>query len=210
MIKDYKLSFTSASLLINDSIKVAEIFSQKKQWPLTKEIILKENILQRKKEGTIIRELQEIRHRLSALTEKQIRLLLNSNVETQKLILFFGVCKYYSYIKEFTVEILRQKLILFDNQIYDSDYEKFFVQKSSSSHKLNSISESTKEKIKRVLFTILWQAGIINSAKSKMIQPPFLTSKLIEAIVLDNPEYLKVFLLSDRDIKNNIIKYDKS
>lgn len=169
MDRDYKLSFTSASLLLNDSIKVADIYYHKRKWPITKEIILKENILQRKKEGTIVRELQEIRHRISALTDKQLDLLLNSNVETQKLILFLGVCKYYQFIQEFTTEVLRQKIILFDNQIYDSDYEKFFAQKSSSSLKLSSISETTKEKIKRVLFTILWQAGIIVSAKLGLV-----------------------------------------
>jgi len=207
---DYKLSFTSASLLLNDSIKVAEIYYHKKNWQATKEIILKENILQRKKEGTIVRELQEIRHRLSALTERQLELLLNSNGETQKLILFLGVCKYYKYIQEFTVEVLRQKLILFDNQIYDSDYEKFFSQKSSSSNKLISISETTREKIKRVLFTILWQAGIINSVKSKIIQQPFLTSNLIEAVVQDKPEHLKIFLVTDKDIKNYIKRYAES
>lgn len=210
MNKDYKLSFTSASLLVNDSLKVAEIYYDKKKWQVTKEIILRENILQRKKEGTIVRELQEIRHRLRALTKKQLELLLNSNVEMQKLILFLGVCKYYTFIKEFTVEVLRQKIILFDNQIYDSDYEKFFAQKSSISHKLNTISEATKEKIKRVLFTILWQAGIMSSVKTRIIQQPFLTSTLIEAVVEDNPEYLKIFFVTDRDIKNYIKKYGKS
>ena len=210
MVKDYKLSFTSASLLANDSIKVAEIYSENNDWPTTKEIILKENILQRKKEGTIVRELQELRHRLNSLTQKQLQLLLDSNPETQKLILFLAVCKYYNYIKEFTVEVLRQKVILFDNQIYDSDYEKFFAQKSNSSYKLNSISEKTREKIKRVLFTILWQAGMINSVKLKVIQPPFLTAKLIEAIVVDDPEFLKIYMIFDKDIKTYIKKCGKS
>lgn len=210
MTKDYKLSFTSASLLINDSIKVAEIYSETNDWAKTKEVILKENILQRKKDSTVIRELQEIRYRLNNLTNKQLHLLLDSNIETQKLILFLAVCKSYTYIKEFTVEVLRQKVILFDNQIYDSDYEKFFAQKSNSSDKLNSITESTKEKIKSVLFTILWQAGLISSVKLKIIQVPFLSAKLIEAIVIDDPELLKIFLIFDNDINMYIKKYGKS
>jgi hypothetical protein len=204
---DYKLSFTSASLLTNDSLKVAKIYHQQKKWSATKAIILKENILQRKKEGTIIREFQEIRHRLSVLTDTQMELLLNSNIETQKLILFLSVCKYYRFIREFVVEVLRHKIILFNYQIYDSDYEKFISQKSDTSLKLSSISEKTKEKIKRVLFTILWQAGIINTVKEKILQQPFLTPNLIEAVVKDNPEYLKVLLISDKDIKTNIKKY---
>jgi len=210
MVEDYKLSFTSASLLVNDSIKVAELYSETNDWANTKEIILKENILQRKKECTIVRELQEIRHRLNTLTKKQLHLLLNSNIETQKLILFLAVCKYYAYIREFTLEVLRQKLILFDSQLYDSDYDKFYAQKSNSSDKLNRISENTQEKIKRVLFTILWQAGIINSVKSKIIQLPFLTAKLIESVVIEDPDNLKIFLVSDKDIKIYAKKYGKS
>lgn len=207
---DYKLSFTSASLLINDSIKVAEIFNEVKDWEKTKETILKQNTLQRKKEGTVIRELQELRHRISSLTSKQLELLLNSDIETQRLIMFLGVCKYYQYIKEFTIEVLRNKILLFDNQIYESDYEKFFAQKSSLSAKLSSISKTTNEKIKRVLFTILWQAGIINNVKEKIIQQPFMTVRLISAVIQDNPNNLRIFLLSDRDIKNYISKYGKS
>ena len=76
MKNDYKLSFTSASLLQNETIKVAEIFYQKQDWQITKDIILKENVLQRKKEGTIIRELREMKHRLNELTPVQMEFLL--------------------------------------------------------------------------------------------------------------------------------------
>jgi len=45
--------------------------------------------------------------------------------------------------------------------------------------------------------------------KDRIITQPFLTPKLIEVVVQENPELLKVFLVSDTDIKNYIEKYGK-
>jgi len=104
---------------------------------------------------------------------------------------------------------LRQKYILFDNYLTESDYNRFYEYKAANSQKLSSISDNTKVKIKRVTFTILWQSGLINSVKDRIITQPFLTPKLIEVVVQENPELLKVFLVSDTDIKNYIEKYGK-
>lgn len=209
MNSEYKLSFTSASLFLNETIRIAELYWEDKNWNTTKDTLLRENTLQRKKDATTIRQFQEIRHRLKSLTDGQLELLINSGIETQRLLLFLGICKVYSLIREFTVEIVRHKFILFDRSLNDSDYYKFYEYKSASSTKLSSLKEKTKEKVKRVTFTILWQSGIINSTKDRIILQPLLTPKLVEVIVSENPELLKIFLVSDTDIKNYKEKYVK-
>lgn len=51
------------------------------------------------------------------------------------------------------------------------------------------------------MFRILEQAGVINNAVEKTIQPQILQQDVINAIVKEDPVWLKIFMLSDRDIK---------
>lgn len=203
----YRLSFTSNSLNIEESIRIAELFQTHKDWDVVKKIVLSENTLQRKKEATIIREFREIMHRISNLTDKQIELLARVDIDTQKLILLLAVAKTYKFIHDFIVEVIRNKFILFDNMIYESDYDKFYQSKAVIHEKLNKLKESTQEKIKRVLFTILSQSGIINTVKEKIIIQPILIPKLIKVIIEEDPQLLKLYLISDTDIKRYIEQY---
>ena len=66
---------------------------------------------------------------------------------------------------------------------------------------MESLTEITQKKIKQVTFKMLEQAGLIDSIKSRRIQPQLLESDTIEVIINDNSELLKVFLYSDIDIK---------
>lgn len=203
----YRLSFTSNSLNIEESVRIAELYYQQQDWEQIKSKVLSENILQRKKESTIDRELREIKHRLSTLTENQLKLLVKSDIDTQKLLLLLAVAKTYQFIYDFIVEVIRNKYVLFDNLIYESDYEKFYHSKTVVHEKLNKLKDSTQVKIKRVLFTILAQAGIINNVKEKVIIQPILIPKFIKAVIDDDPQLLKLFLISDTDIKRYITQY---
>ena len=207
MDKNYKLSFTSNSLHLEETVKIAEAYNKSRDWNIVQEIVINENILQKEKSSTAIREFREIKDRLSCLTDAQLELLMGEDIEMQKHIIFLAICKTYGFIREFVVEVIRHKFTLFQTSIYDSDYDNFYESKAVVYDKLNTIADTTKAKIRQVLFKIISQVGIINSAKDKFISQPFLTPNLIEVVVKDNPELLKVFLLTDTDIKNSVIKY---
>lgn len=207
MNNNYKLSFTSNSLHLEETIKVAEVYIPNRDWSVVQEIIVNENILQKGKVTTTLREFREIKDRISNLTDFQLRLLINGNIETQKLLVFLSICKTYEFIKDFVLEVIRHKFILFQTTIFNSDYDNFYDSKAAVYDKLNLITDKTKAKMRQVLFKIISQAGIIGSTKDKLIIQPFLIGDLIKAVVEDNPEYLKVFLLSDTDIKNSVAKY---
>lgn len=144
----------------------------------------------------------EIKKRLSFLTDKQLDLLLDGSLTTQKQMAFLSVCKGFDFIREFVVEILREKLLLFDYQIYEGEYRTFFRHKNDLHLEMDGLTEVSKNKIKQVLFKILEQAGLIDSIRTKVIQPQLLDEKTIKAITEDNPQWLKIFFFSDIDITN--------
>ena len=65
---------------------------------------------------------------------------------------------------------------------------------------MEELTETTQKKIRQVSYKILEQAGIIEDVKYKVIQPQLLDKSVSDAIVSDDPNWLKIFLLSDLDI----------
>lgn len=190
----YKFSFTAASLRTKDLVTVALRKSSKNTDDL-------ELTLGNGKSATGKRLLVELENWISTLTEHQVDVLQNGSFKSQNEIAFLAVCKYLDFIRDFVIEVIREKYIVFDYELTDGDYLSFFRRKAEFHPEMDNLTEITQKKIKQVTFKMLEQAGIINSVKSRIIQPQLLESDTQKAILKDNPELLKVFLYSDIDIQ---------
>lgn len=189
----YDFSFTAASLRLNEMILVANATLDKRDIDFINE-------LGAGKSTTGKRMFAEFNKRISKLSELELRYLVDADLVSQKQIAFLSVCKAYGFIRDFVIEVLREKMMVFDDQITEGDYISFLRRKQELHPELEKITEITISKIKQVTFKILEQAGIIDNIKSKKIQPQLLDFKVIKAILSDNPIWLKIFLMSDTDI----------
>ena len=129
------------------------------------------------------------------------------NLDNLKNLTMLSCFKLYNFIFDFAVEVMRNKLLLFDFQLINSDYESFYDSKRIAYDNLNTISEASQYKLKQVMFKMFEQADFIDNIKNKNIQKPYLSEKLIKLIVQDNPKYLGAFLYSDYEINENIKRY---
>lgn len=190
----YNFSFTTASLMINAMVLIAQSIKDKTDFNYVE-------MLGNGKVATGKKYYAELTKRLKNLTADEIELLIDSDLPTQKQICFLAVCKTYGFIKDFTIEVLRNKFLVYDYQITEGDYLSFLRGKIQDHEELEKLTEQTQQKIREITFKIYEQAGIIDTVKSRMIQPQFVDSKILEAVRKDNPNWLKIFLISDMDIK---------
>ena len=190
----YDFSFTASSLRLNEMLIVANAYQKGIEVDYV-------NDLGAGKSSTGKRMLSEFKKRLSHLTKLQIDILLNSDLVTQKQLALVAICKSYAFIKEFIVEIVREKLLVYDYQITDGDYFSFYNRKFDLHEEMDTLTALTEKKIKQVTFKILEQSGLINDINNRIIQPQIIDHKLIKALVQDNPSWLKVLLVSDMDIQ---------
>ena len=190
----YDFSFTASSLRLNEMLTVARAKSEGIELDYV-------NNLGGGKSSTGKRMFSEFNKRLSFMTPKQIEILLNSDLVTQKQIAFVSVCKTYGFIRDFVIEVVREKFLVYDNQITEGDYISFYRRKHDLHDEMETITELTEKKIKQVTFKILEQAGLIDTIKSRIIQPQIIDFKLMDAIVQDNPNWLQVLLVSDMDVE---------
>lgn len=191
----YQFSFTAGSLMVNEMAMVADALVKKEEFNFVE-------ILGKGKTATGRRYCDELVKRIKNLASDEVDLLINGDLYTQKQMCFLSVCKTYGFIKDFTVEVLRNKILVYDYEITDGDYISFIRSKMIDHEELEKISELTQKKIKQVLFKIYDQAGIIDNIKNKMIQPQFLEPKVQNIIMNDNPNWLKIFFMSDLDIQS--------
>lgn len=200
----YSLAFTAASLRLNEMVLAAKAIIEHS---ITDYSELTEDHVDfnTAKAETSRRSFREIRNRLIQLTPKQIEMLANGSLIQQKQIAFLAVCKHYQFIKDFVVEVLWDKTMVFNYQINESDFNSFINRKIPLQPELETFSESTLKKAKQVLFLILEQAGIINNTKDKTIQAQLLQPSVMKIIAEDDPRYLRIFMIPDQDI--NQIKF---
>lgn len=168
------------------------------------ESIDKQSITRGQKAKTVGTQFREIRLRVETLTPKQLEILAYGDQVAQRQVAFLAVCKVYSFIRDFVVEVLREKALVYNYQITEGEYISFFRKKREFHPELDELTETTISKIRQVTFKILEQASLIDSTRSKRINPLILDAKVIRAVVEDDPEWLKVYLLSDLDIINRI------
>lgn len=195
----YILSFTAASLRLSEMVKVAATAQENGSYDLN---IAKERgvVFSSVKNRTTDREFREIRLRLEKLNQEQKNILIHGDLVSQKQIAFLAVCKHYAFIRDFTIEVIRDKVLVFDFKLNESDFNSFINSKILLHPELEAFSESTRKKAKQVMYRILEQAGIINNTVDKAILPQILQQNVIDAIIMDDPAWLKIFMVSDRDI----------
>ena len=202
----YVFSFTGASALIAETLVIAEEYNRLKDWKAVEKSLLDNNLLNKVKQATFKREFSEIKKRLSLLTEDQLQLMIQGSLDDAKAMILLSLVKAYSFLRDFIVEVIRNKYLLFDTVVSEIDYIKFVNTKSLSHNELNAITEVTAKKVKQVIFKLLEQVGLITQPKNGSILKPILNSKVLDVIVDDDPALLNAFLFSNEEIKSLLQK----
>lgn len=187
----YKLSFTAASLSLSDSIKIADVYLKCRDWNQTRRLIKENNLLQSRTLSRTSRVAHEIVQRLKTLSNEQLELLVEGSPTEQKYLLWLAVCKTYEFIKEFAIEVLREKYLSGSLTLTNLDYDAFFNRKADWSDELEQITESTRKKIKQVMLLTIRQAGLLS--EDGAILRAILSKRLSEALKSDAPVSFYIF-----------------
>ena len=204
MSSKYLLSYTAVSLQAYEAEIIANLYKETPNWDKVAQSVINDNALQKGTIATRKREFIEFKRRLQTLTAEQLAYYEDASSSDIKNLTMLSCFKLYAFISDFATEVMRNKLLLFDFQILNSDYEAFYDSKRVAYDNLNTISDGTRYRLKQVMFKMFEQADFIDSVKNKNIQKPYLSEELIKLIVQDDPKYLSSFLYSDNEINEHI------
>ena len=199
----YNFGFTAGAAMLNETRAMAEAYlGCGCDWERTKEKVLKENILNKEKVSTAKRYFSLIKERLETLNTAELHAFVNGSVSTQRTLVLLAICKAYSFIYDFINEYVRECFYNLQEKVTHTVFNEFYNEKKYIHPELENVTEKSVYKMRQVLFRILEQTEIIESANDGTIRRPYLAPELEEMIVKDDAKWLAVFLYSNNEISN--------
>ena len=195
----YRLSFTTGGLFWSESIDLIDRYLQEGDWDSLRTAVVSEDALHVRTRAAGMRISREIISRLKELSEKELSFFKNASTQEQLWMLWVAVCRRYSFIHEFAVEVLRENYITLRHKVDHKDFDAFFHLKAQVSDEVESLKESTRRKLRQNLFRMLREVDLIT--ESFLITPPILTAQFIELISEAGMTELDIFPVSQIDLQ---------
>lgn len=190
--QQYKMSFGTGGLMLNESVEVARLRVPQEPWEDTIRRALEQGTTTLPKAASNRRTLREISNRLLTLTDAERAFLIDeADRADRQALLWLATCRAYRFIREFAVEVIRERYLSYQ---YDLPLESFDIlldAKAEWDDGLASLTSSTRLKLRQVLFRIMREASIIS--QDGQIQAALLSSQLKSMIEDRAPGDLAVF-----------------
>ncbi|WP_074557827.1 DUF1819 family protein [Parabacteroides sp. HGS0025] len=199
----YNMAFTAGAAMLSETLAVAEAYLDCGQdWELTREKTIKENLMSKGKLSSNQRYFQLMKQRIEVLNNEEIQMLVHGSVSARRQLILLAICKAYRLIFDFINENVRECFYNFHESISYANFNEFFNEKKYEHPEMEKISELSIYKMRQVIFRILEQTELIESAESGELRRPYLTEELERMIVKDDAKWLAIYLYSNNEISN--------
>jgi hypothetical protein len=193
------MSFSTGGLFLDESLKLAELFLQAGEWVSVKKQVRESNLIQARTMKSLERIFLEASKRLECLSSEEKTFLVKGNLKERQCLLWLAVCRTYPFIAEFAREVLREKFLKLSLILNTDDYNVYLNKKAEVYEEVESLSESTRVRLRQVLFKMLREADLLTSTGE--IRPISLSPSLARLFREGNPEELTFFPMSDDEIR---------
>lgn len=193
---EYRSTIKSMPYLYIETKKAASLVLKGLKDFEIKDMSVKDNIFQMKSEARKKEVASMVLKRLKALDEFLLNKLVNEDLDTSKQIVIYAIMKTDRLFFEFMNEVYRDKNILKEKYITDSDFNVYFQRKCEQSETVAAWKEYTFYKLKQVITRTLYEAGFIKNQKGdKKISIPIIDYDLAQHLnEIGDSVYLKVML----------------
>jgi len=191
----YNMSFTAGALFQRESVEVASLYLKVGDWGKVRDTVVSNNITQSKTTASNKRTSREICLRLMHCTKDELEFLVDGDHQEQSYLLWVAICRHHCFLYEFSVEVIRERFLTFRYDLVYEDFDAFFNAKMEWHEELEKITDTTRNKLRQVLFRMLREAELVNADNS--IIPATLSSRFINVICSYRSEDLQLFPVMD-------------
>lgn len=177
--KRYSASAVKVSFWFAEFRKVMQMLGRGYGMSEIKELNLRENIFSASTPLRAKQIFQTVSGRVLALDADICALFLSSDLATQKLIALVAAMAYDELFFDFVYEVVREKMIMGNDQLTDSDIRVFFKEKQEQDERVARWTDATFVRLAKCYKTMLYEAGIINKdVGARIIIPPIVDPQL--------------------------------
>jgi hypothetical protein len=190
--QDYKMSFSSGGLFMNESLEVARLHVEGEPWEQTILRAMDEGTTSLPKSASNRRTLREISNRLLTLSvAERVYLIEEADRSERQALLWVATCRAYRFIREFAVEVIRERYLSYQLTLPLESFDILFEAKAEWDEGLAKLSRSTQLKLRQIMFRMMREAGIISD--DYRIQTAILSTRLKNMIEEQNLGELAIF-----------------
>lgn len=191
-VQNYKMSFGTGGLLLNESVEVARLHVNQEPWEETVRRAMERGTTALPKAASNRRTLREISNRLLTLSDSERDFLIEqADRADRQALLWLATCRAYRFVREFAVEVIRERYMSYQYELPPESFDILLDAKAEWDEHLASLTSSTRLKLRQVLFRIMREAGVIS--QTGQIQASLLSSRLKTMIEERAPGDLAVF-----------------
>ena len=177
--KRYSASAVKVSFWFAEFRKVMQMLDRGYSMSEIRELNLRENIFSASTPLRAKQIFQTVSGRVLALDADICALFLSSDLATQKLIALVAAMAYDELFFDFVYEVVREKMIMGNDQLTDSDIRVFFKEKQEQDESVARWTDATFVRLARCYKTMLYEAGVINKdVGARKIIPPIVDPQL--------------------------------
>lgn len=197
--EEYRMSFTTGGLFRQEAVKIAAIYGETGDWGRVRHEVMERNILQARTISSSKRIYGEVYSRLKTLHPDELELLINGTSQEQAYLLWLAVCRHYRFIRDFAIEVIRERFLTQRRDLNKEDYDSFFNAKAHWHRELEKITPATSKRLRQVLFKILREADLV--APDNTINTVMLTLRLVRVIGAHAYQDFSVFPVAESELK---------
>ena len=182
-MEDYSAKLTAEPFLYNETKIIAQYLLD---WISPEELKRKnveENLIKYKSSKSVVRVNSPIFRRLNVMDSEMLDEFVHTDIETSKYILLYTIMKTDRLVRDFVVEVYKDKLLMRKDYIEKFDIDNWYEEKCILSNTLRERTESTAAKLKQVIMKILQDSGLVIKEKNRFkIVRPLLKEKYISML----------------------------
>ncbi len=188
--KIYSGDIVAGSLLMEESRKIARLLLDNVDTQGWYHAIVIDNILQKRSPEAARRQSRLIKARLSGMSKGLWQLIIEGSSETTSQALLATSIKHSRLVGDFMDTVLRQHWLTFTKQITATDWKNYLEQCSQIDPQLEEWKESTRSKLKQIVFRMLAEANYIDSTKTCKLIPVSIVPEVRGYLVKHNETYV--------------------
>ena len=179
-MEDYSAKLTGEPFLYNETKIIGRYLLEGANEEELKKQNIEENLIKHKKISSVKRVNAPIFRRLKVMSKEMLEEFVCSDIETSKYILLYAIMKTDKLVRDFVIEVYKDKLYMRKEYIEKCDIDNWYEEKCILSRTLKERTESTAAKLKQVIMKILQDSGLVIKEKNMYrIMRPLLKEKFI-------------------------------
>lgn len=182
---------TISGLAINPASWLAKRYLETEDWEPCRKEAMDNNLMKIEKTASAARYLAYTIKLLKELTEEELSLLSDSDIASQRALMWLAFCRTYPLIGKFSDTVINQKFSHHDFFLSTGDWNEFLSRESSEHQEIEDIGKASRAKAKSVLFGNLRNVGYLSS--SNELKEAAL-SREVASLIGSDIRYFPVFM----------------